>query len=78
MSEQNEIDGNCLYATGDADTRAWFCRQWAIWPERADQRFTTNMSFLYGGVVAFRAEHGRDPKMSDQFAANINWYDRHP
>lgn len=75
MSE-NERQGQYLYASGDAETKDWFHRQWKIWPERADERLTTNVSLHYGGVVAYRIEHGADPEMSADFAAHVAWHDR--
>lgn len=76
MSDQNLIEGRNCYATGAPEQRAWFERQWRIWPERADQRYTTNLSFHHGGVQAFRAEHGREPAMSRDFRSNVEWLDR--
>lgn len=75
MSDESREDGRSCYA--DGDSRDWFERQWAAWPTRVDQRYTTNISFLYGGVLAFRAEHGRDPKMSRDFASHVKWHDQH-
>lgn len=76
MSDDNRETGRNLYAVGDADTRSWFERQWAMWPERADERMTTNLSLHHGGVTAYRAEHGSDPKMSAEFRSNVEWLDR--
>lgn len=76
MSEDNRNQGRSLYATGDAETRAWFECQWAIWPTRADERFTTNLSFHHGGVIAYREEHGRSPEMSRQFRENAAYLDK--
>jgi len=73
----NSAEGQCLYATADKKTREWFERQWKIWPERADKRLTTNISLHYGGVVAYRAEHDRDPEMSSDFRSHVLWHDRH-
>ena len=68
MSDENQNDGYALYADGDHKTRLWFLTQWRIWPKRADERFTTNISFLTGGVLAYRAlNEGRDPPMSPDF-----------
>ena len=78
MSEQNEIDGANCYAEGDAKIRNWFERQWAAWPERVDEKKTTNISWLYGGVKAYRVEHGRDPTFSEGMAYNVKFLDRHP
>lgn len=78
MSEQNEIDGANHYDDGDAAVRDWFERQWAAWPRRVDERYATNISFLYGGVKAYRVEYGRDPKLSEGMAYNVAYLDRHP
>ena len=75
MSEDNRTEGQYLYAAGDADTRAWFEKQWRIWPKRADERLTTNLSLHYGGVLAFRIEHEREPAMSPDFRSNVQWMD---
>lgn len=77
MSDENQTAGQHLYAVGDAKTKDWFHRQWKIWPERADERLTTNISLHYGGVKAYRIEHGRDPEMSKDFASCVDWHDRH-
>ncbi len=77
MSDENTATGRQLYAEGDAATRAWFERQWSIWPKRADERFTTNLSFHWGGVCRFREENGRDPVMSKQFAEGVRVMDGH-
>lgn len=73
MSEDNAKTGQYLYATGDQETRDWFHKQWRIWPKRADERLTTNISLHCGGVVAYRIENdGRDPPMSDQFRGCVD------
>jgi hypothetical protein len=77
MSDENQADGKRCYEEGDEETRAWFERQWTMWPRRADERHTTNLSFHYGGVLAFREANGRDPKMSRDFLSNVEWHDRH-
>jgi hypothetical protein len=71
----NEQMGRDLYSIGDQETRDWFERQWKIWPVRADERLTTNLSFHYGGVTMYREIHGCDPVMSDDFALNVEWLD---
>ncbi len=76
MSEDNLLVGASLYSNGDASTRSWIERQWKIRPIRADESLTTNMSLHYGGLLAYRAEHGGDPKMSEDFRSNVEWYDR--
>ena len=76
MSEDNTAIGRNLYASGDAETRQWFERQWSIWPQRADERLTTNLSLHWGGVQQYRAEHGREPTMSKSFAGCVRDMDR--
>lgn len=74
MSEGNQREGQACYSIGDRETKDWFERQWAVWPERADPRLTTNLSFHYGGVLAYRIEHdGADPPMSSQFKSSIKF-----
>lgn len=74
----NRSDGQYLYAAGDQETKDWFQRQWKIWPKRADERLTTNLSFHYGGIRAYRIDHGTDPEMSKDLASNIAWFDKQP
>lgn len=74
MSE-NRREGEEHYRDGGDDARAWFERQWAIWPTRADERFTTNISFLYGGVVAYRDLNATEPALSRQFRGHVTWHD---
>ena len=77
MSDENAATGQYLYAVGDAETRAWFHKQWSIWPNRADPNLTTNLSLHAGGVVAYRIEHdGKDPPMSDQFRECFGVWER--
>ena len=77
MSIGNETEGQYLYAVGDDETKAWFQRQWKIWPERADECLTTNISLHYGGVVAYRIDNERDPEMSAYFRSHVDWLDEH-
>lgn len=76
MSDENRTEGRACYAAGDAKLRSWFERQWAIWPARADQHRTTNLSFHHGGVLAFREIHGCDPAMSRELKSNVEWFDK--
>ncbi len=78
MREGGIYAGQSCYSLGDAETRSWFERQWGMWPIRADERLTTNVSFHYGGVVAFRMEHNKEPQMSRDFRSHVDWHDRHP
>lgn len=72
----NRTDGRSTYLVGEGDTRDWFERQWRAWPERVDQRLTTNIQFLYGAVLAFRAEHNREPELSASLAYHVRSHDR--
>lgn len=76
MASDNRTIGTNLYLTGDAETRAWFEKQWRIWPQRADDRLTTNIALHYGGVVAYRQLHGREPELSRDFQSHVTWHDR--
>jgi len=73
----NSTEGYNHYINGGNEARSWFEHQWTIWPERADDRYTTNLTFHYGGVQAFRSQHGEDPEMSDQFKSCVHWQDKH-
>lgn len=76
MSDTNRSEGKDCYATGDAETRAWFEEQWSRWPTRVHNDRTTNISFLHGGVLAFREIHDREPELSRQFAGHVAYLDR--
>ncbi len=78
MSEENHIAGKRCYLRGNTKTQQWFQKQWAMWPKRADIAFTTNLSFHHGGIQAFREQHGCDPDMSSDLAANIKYLDGNP
>jgi hypothetical protein len=68
VSDENMAEGQRLYAAGGQKARDWFHKQWRIWPKRADNQLTTNISLHCGGVIAYRIENdGRDPPMSEQF-----------
>lgn len=75
--KDNITDGSNCYNEGDAETKDWFERQWKYWPVRVDERHTTNISFLYGGLLAYREEHGKDPRVSIDFASHVRWHDKH-
>jgi len=77
MSDQNQIEGRYHYLAGTAKDREWFEWQWMIWPKRADERKTTNLSFLYGGVTGYRTLAGRDPQTSADLRTHVDWLDRH-
>jgi hypothetical protein len=44
--------------------------------ERANEKLTTNISFHYGGVLAYRIEHQDDPVLSTQFASRVAMLDK--
>lgn len=77
MSYANINIGIELYRDGDEETRNWFHRQWAMWPDRADEDKTTNGSLHFGGVVAYRTENGTDPEMSESFAIHVGVMDKY-
>lgn len=59
------------------NSRSWYHRQWKIWPERADDSYTTSLSFHYGGVMAYRElNEGKNPEMSGHLQANVEWLDK--
>jgi len=76
VSEANIHDGRSCYLDDEA-SRPWFERQWSIWPVRADNELTTNISFHYGGVLAYRELHKREPALSDDFRSCVEWHDSH-
>ena len=73
--DDNQTQGQYLYAVGDQEAKDWFHRQWKIWPKRADERLTTNISLHYGGILGYRAEHGSNPEMSADLTSHISWLD---
>lgn len=75
--KDNQQTGRYLYGAGDTETRSWFERQWRMWPERAEEHLTTNVSLHYGGVQQYRIEHECDPAMSPEFAAAVARLDRY-
>ena len=77
MIDQNSFEGQYCYAAGDDETKQWFHKQWKAWPEHVDKRLTTNISFHWGGVKAYRIDQGKEPEMSVAFAENVAWLDEH-
>ena len=77
MSDINESEGWICFRN-EPDTRAWFREQWKRWPERVDERYTTNISFLYGALMAFRHLHKSDPPISRAFREQVEWLDNYP
>lgn len=73
---ENEMEGQYLYAAGDAETRNWFHRQWAIWPNRADERLTTNLGFHRSAMAAYEIERGEKPHMSADLKCAVETLDR--
>lgn len=71
----NVEEGRKLYAVGDAETRDWFERQLRAWPVRVNERLTTNISLLYGGVLGYRDVHGHEPRYSRAFAQHVRFFD---
>ena len=71
----NQSDGAQCFRDSDDKTKAWFIDQWARWPQRVDRLYTTNLSFLYGGIIAHRESLGFDPVMSTELLQNIKYLD---
>jgi len=69
-------EGQYLYAIGDAETHAWFEKQWRIWPERADERLTASISFHHSAVKGYRIKHGKEPELSSEFAGHVAFLDK--
>lgn len=76
MSDENYNDGYNLYETGTMEQKDWFRKQWKIWPVRANERFTTNLSFHFGGIQAYRKEKCKEPELSEDLKSNIKWLDK--
>lgn len=75
MSDQNTKDGRECYLNEPGDTRAWFENQWRLWPARVDEDRTCNISFHYGGILAYREVHKRNPKVSPYLKTHIDMLD---
>ena len=75
MSTENEREGYDLYVDASPNVRGWFEAQWRIWPRRVDERHTTNLSFHYGAIRAYRKEHRQEPVVSSDLRSNINYLD---
>jgi hypothetical protein len=73
----NQTEGRYLYRVGDAEARALFERQWVIWPDRADERLTTNISFHYGAIIAYRREFGKEPVLSNNLVPYVAILDKY-
>ncbi|WP_426261542.1 hypothetical protein [Sphingomonas sp. DC1100-1] len=76
MSEATQFEGAENYAASGPADRLWFELQWREWPHRVNDDRTTNISFHYGGVQAYRKIHGSDPAMSTDFRSHVEWLDR--
>lgn len=76
----NKADGQKCYEDAvrneDTKTLAWFDRQWGMWPTRADPNSTTNISFLYGGMIAYEISTGERPPMSHDLKTCFNYLDK--
>lgn len=72
----NVAEGKSCYLE-DPDTRQWFIKQWKHWPTRVDERYTTNISFLYGGILAYRELTGLEPEVSEDYSYSVKWMDDH-
>lgn len=40
--------------------------------KRVDERYTTNISFLYGGILVYRELYGSTPEVSKEYYVNMN------
>lgn len=73
MTTDNQADGFNHYITGVPKDQDWFAKQWLIWPERADPKNTTNISFLFGGALAYLTLNERFPPMSPDFNSHFDY-----
>lgn len=71
----NSMDEGKQCYLKDSTTHAWFSDQWQAWPERVNEQFTTNISFLYGGVLAYRELFDKEPILSKEFIVHVNYFD---
>lgn len=67
----NYTEGYICFNNADIQTVQWFRDQWRLWPKRVDERYTTNIGFLYGAYKAC-VEDGFIPMVSDQLASHFN------
>ena len=56
-------------------TDQWFLKQWEQWPVRVDPENTTNISFLYGGILGYREVYGIDPPISGDLQVHVDFFD---
>jgi len=77
MSTDNETDGYSLYKEGEEETLSWFHKQWKHWPTRVNPNNTTNLSFLYGGIRAYRELHDKEPELSEDLSSSIKYLDKY-
>ena len=68
---------NTAFWNRDSDTISWFEDQWKIWPKRARAENTTNISFLYGGLLAYRVFNIAEPELSSEYKTHVEWMDNH-
>lgn len=85
ICQNNQRDGYTFYSMShgtdrpeDKESLRWFHEQWSIYPKRAHPDRTTNGSFHYGAVIAYRKfNEGRDPPaMSESFRTHVRIMDR--
>lgn len=74
MSDKNQAEGHAQYLM-EEDSRPWFLEQLKQWPKRVNDKYTTNISYLYGGVLAHRELYGITPDMSKDYANCLKWMD---
>ena len=74
MSDTNETEGRECWSK--PEYRGWFERQWFAWPKRVDERYTTNISFLYGGWLAYRDMFGCELVVSRDLRSHFDYLDR--
>jgi hypothetical protein len=77
MSDSNQADGRNCYIEDKSGDRDWFKEQWRVWPTRCNPNNTINISFLYGGILAFRElNDGKDPELSKDLKSHVTWLDK--
>lgn len=68
----NYSDGYDYFGSCDKDGEEWLIKQWAEWPTRVDQRFTTNIAFLHGAYIAYEQHYRRTPKTSKDLRSHFD------
>lgn len=77
MSADNQTNGYELYKKGEESLISWFHEQWKHWPTRVNPNNTTNLSFHFGGILAYREIHKKEPEISNDLKSSIKWSDRY-